>query len=58
LQLLFRKAFNRGEGIGYLKHATFDCVSISAHLEAQRHQQNLIGGNEGNCKRSLDGALG
>ncbi len=54
-QLFLRKAFHSSKGIGYLKHAAFDCVSIRARTETQSYQQNLICGNDGDGKRSLDG---
>jgi hypothetical protein len=55
LHFLLRNAFHSGKGIGYLKHATFDRVSIHTRTETQSYQQNLICGNDGNGKRSLDG---
>ena len=55
LHFLLRKSFDSGKGIGYLKHATFDCISIRASTETQGDQQNVICGNDRDGKRSLDG---
>jgi hypothetical protein len=55
LQFSFGKTFYNGKSIDNLKHAAFECISIRACAESQSHQQNLICGNEGNGKRSLDG---